>query len=142
MKVKNNLRIKKTWLQFTVIASLFWSCKSEPEYRISFCSDFEQQEQCDLEKEQFQLGQRVDVKFEFGSAFKKEQIIGKICRITERDTIVLGEKIFKIEGEEQFIIQNIPFQEFGMEALGTFMIRFEDGEEKLLAKRDLSITSS
>ena len=124
------------------ILSLMMGCSTSPEYSIKFCDMLDQQEQCEGDKNQFTIGQEIYVRFEFGDAFEGKEINGKICRITESDTIVLGDKKFELKPEDHYIIQDLPFHEFGMEALGNFIIRFEDGQEHLIAEKKLSIVSS
>lgn len=122
------------------VLSLMLGCTAQPEFSIRFCNSPEAE--CQQGKDQFTLGEEVYVKFEFNETFQGSEVHGIIWRVTESDTIELGDKIFKVQPEDHFIIQDIPFREFGMESLGNFIIRFEDEKERLLAERKISIKSS
>lgn len=124
------------------VISLMIGCSTPPEFSIKFCDSLDQQDQCEGDRSQFAVGQEIYVRFEFGEAFDGKEISGKICRIAENDTIVLGDKKFELKAEDYYVIQDLPFHEFGMAALGNFIIRFEDEKEQVLAEKQISIISS
>lgn len=120
--------------------SLNFGCTSEPTYTVSFC-DQEEMSACPAEARQFTLGKRVYVKLDaeddFGSIRK---LTGTVFKLREgAEKYKMGSKDFEISPEQEFILQDIPFDEFGMQALGTFEIEFADENGQLIAVERLEI---
>ncbi|MFP4505869.1 MAG: hypothetical protein ACLFOZ_14225 [Cyclobacteriaceae bacterium] len=98
-------------------------------------------EACPPEAQQFTLGKRVYVKLEaengFGSIRKLTGTIFKLREEAEKHK--MGSKDFELTPDQDFIIQDIPFNEFGMQALGTFEIVFTDENERIVATEEVTI---
>ena len=123
-----------------VVISILLACSPQPEVVIRFCESLDQNEQCRTDRDHFTLGERVYVNLESESPFTTDKIHGTIYRQTEETKIPLSDKYFEIEPGQTSITQNIPFHEFGHEAIGTFSIEFTDENEQLIAKREVTIT--
>jgi hypothetical protein len=133
MKILSHL-----WL--VVIVSMEVGCSPQPEATIRFCESLSQNEQCQTDRNHFILGEQVYVNLEFGSSLEAEQVKGTIYRLDQDMKIPLSSKTFEIKPKDHFVSQNIPFHEFGYEAIGTFSIEFTGENDQLIAKREVTIT--
>lgn len=124
------------------LMSLLFSCSPEPDITIQFCESLDQNDQCSVDRNQFKLGEKVFVRCESEAPFVARKIIGKIYRLEKDRQIPLSSKEFNLTPGNTYITQNIPFHEFGYEALGNFLVEFVDDKNQLLAKREITITDS
>ena len=107
---------------------------------INFCESYEADKNCQDSGNTFELGTPVFVHFTSDTPFKEDTITGRIIRIAEDGELYeLGMKQFNLESETTYLTQSIPFQNFGHDALGTFLIKFSDTNDQVLAERELII---
>ncbi|MEM6841973.1 MAG: PilZ domain-containing protein [Bacteroidota bacterium] len=116
------------------------SPESESGLTIDFCESSTASDSCANSGNTFQLGTPVYVHFTSDTPFKDTTIIGRIVRKTDGGgEFELGLRQFDIEPETTILIQSIPFQNFGHNALGTFLIEFSGEDGQILAERELVI---
>ncbi|MEQ9438208.1 MAG: PilZ domain-containing protein [Cyclobacteriaceae bacterium] len=127
-------------LSLLTLISLLGSCTSEPVLTIEFCEELTADDQCPSDRDQFKLGERVFVRLSSDKPFETKTITGKIVRLENEKRYELGDKNFELEPGSTYVTQNIPFHEFGFNALGTFSIEFSDESGQLLAKREVKVT--
>lgn len=124
-----------------VIASIGWACTSPDQVpsgpTITFCEISDQP--CRSDHTEFLTGQKLQVRLDSDTPFEEQQIIGKILRLTEADTIPLGVQVISPAPDQQSIVQHLPFHEFGAQAAGTFLIKFVDGNDQAIAEKTLTI---
>ena len=123
-----------------VLISLLTGCAADPTLTIEFCESLNTNDQCPTDRDQFNLGDRVYVRFSSDIPFETTKITGRIFRLDSEKKQELGEKEFELEPGTTYVTQNIPFHEFGMGALGTFSIEFSDESGRVMAKREVTIT--
>ncbi|WKN40785.1 hypothetical protein [Tunicatimonas pelagia] len=119
------------------------SCSSDAEsgFAINFCESYEVDDNCRNSENTFKLGSPVYVHFTSDEPLEGNVVIGRILRIAaDGSEYELGLKQFDLEPETTYLIQSIPFQNFGTNALGTFLIEFSNETGQVLADRELIIT--
>ena len=126
------------WLGLAIV-SVFAACTSDREPTITFCDTRDRQELCTGNQTEFLVGQKLSVRLESEKPFKAQQVIGKILRLTETDTIPLGSRVVSPASDQRSIIQDLPFHEFGTQAKGTFLIEFVNENNQVIAKKELTI---
>lgn len=95
---------------------------------------------CTEDQTEFSVGQQLYVQLASSEPLDAQQVVGKILRVTEKDTVSLGSQIIALEPDQQYFIQTLPFHEFGPEAAGTFLISFVDEKDRVIAEKKLTIT--
>ena len=109
---------------------------------ITICDTPDPQEPCADDQEQFSVGQKLFARLEADEPFQSQQIIGKILRLTDADTIPLGARVVTPQADQRTIVQSLPFHEFGPQAAGTFLIEFIDESERVLAQKQITISGA
>jgi len=121
-----------------MLASILLACEPEPVYTIRFCESLESG-RCAQDTNTFYLGKRVFVHLSTNQEFDSPTITGSVYKIAEDGKKAMGKKDFEIEAGTSQIIQDIPFHEFGMGALGNFEVSFVDQEGEIIVNRRLKI---
>ena len=122
---------------FLAVASI--ACSPDAGPIISFCEVTDSLTACRGDQAEFSVGQELKVYLESERPLEAQQVVGKILRITEKDTISLGSRVFSLEPEQRSIVQNLPFHEFGPQAAGRFLIEFVDENDQVIAQKELTI---
>ena len=130
--------MKTKLLLWIITYSLAFGCKTEPEYIINFC-DNEEMETCKPDRRQFELGSRIYVKLVAPQGFEANKITGTVYKIQNQKKLKMGSRDFDLSSGANFILQDIPFDEFGMQALGTFEVSFTDAQGSTIATDQLDI---
>lgn len=119
---------------------MFSACTSEESaFTVAVCSDPTDLALCSEDQTEFTVGQSLSVRLEAKEPFKERQIIGKILRLTETDTISLGARVITPQPNQRLITQNLPFHEFGAQSAGTFLIEFLDESNQVLTQKRITI---
>ena len=121
-----------------MVTSLLTACDSEPAYQVTFC-DTLVDDQCLQDTNQFEMGRKVYVQLSAEDGFGADEIVGSIYKLTEGKRLEMGAKRFDVTPEDSYIIQDIPFDEFGMQALGNFEIVFTNQSNESIAVGKLEI---
>ena len=87
------------------------------------------------------MGDRIQVQLTATHPFETKEIAGFIYRLGESDSIALGNKTLSVSPGDEYVIQPLPFHEFGTEAVGSFSVVFVDENRQFLAKKNLTIVS-
>ena len=115
----------------------------ESNLAINFCESYQADDNCKNSGNTFKLGTPVYVHFTSDTPFEASTITGHIVRVLDDGgEYDLGLKKFDIELETKYMTQSIPFQNFGYNALGNFLIKFSDENDQILAERELIIIES
>ena len=99
-------------------------------------------EDCAADQTEFFVGQQLSARLIASEPFSTRQIIGKIHRLTDTDTIPLGTRIIQLQTEQRSVEQDLPFHEYGKQAAGTFLIEFVDETNEPIAKKEITIIDS
>jgi hypothetical protein len=124
------------------LVSALSSCtqNTAPTPTITICDMPDSQGPCADDQEQFSVGQKLFARLEADEPFQSQQIIGKILRLTDADTIPLGARVVTPQADQRTVVQSLPFHEFGPQAAGTFLIEFIDESERVLAQKQITIS--
>ena len=115
------------------------SCASQPEMTVTFCQSLNAQGQCISQQDTFQVEDSIWMQLTSTHPFEGKEINGHIYRLGESDSLSLGDKVLSVEPGDTYVIQALPFHEFGYEAVGNFSIVFVDEKQQLLARKTLVI---
>ncbi len=138
------IRSVRSWIGLLSVfaASLLVACTAATEPTITFCDTPQESEPCTGNQTEFPVGQKLFVRLASDAPFTEQQIIGKILKLTETDTIPLGSRVVSPASDQRVIVQDLPFHEFGAQAKGTFLIEFVDENNQVIAKKELTIRDS
>jgi len=125
-------------LLWTGSLAIFLACSAEPKYTLQFCDD-QQMHTCEPDQAQFLLGKKVYVSLKADPAFQTDKITGTVYKLVDQEKFSMGSKDFDVSKTDKVILQDIPFNEFGMQALGTFVVLFTDAQDQIIASRQLEI---
>lgn len=117
-------------------------CASQPEMTVTFCQSLNAQGQCISQQDTFKVGDSIWVQLTSTHPFEEKEINGHIYRLGESDSLSLGDKVLPIEPGDTYVIQALPFHEFGYEAEGRFSIVFVDEKQQFLARKKLTIVGN
>lgn len=112
------------------------ACATDATPSLTFC---EEPTPCPKGQTDFLVGQSLYVHLASGEPLVAQQIVGSILRVTDKDTASLGSRTITLTPNQQSLVQSLPFHEFGPEAVGTFLIRFTDEDNQLIAEKNLHI---
>ena len=129
-------------LYLLLLISIFIGCSSDSDSNlaIDFCESYEADATCKNSDNTFEIGTPVYVHFTSSTPFEEKIVIGRIVRVLEDgQKQELGLKKFDVVPETTYLVQSIPFQDFGQNAIGTFLITFSKEDEQVLAQRELKI---
>ncbi len=118
---------------------LFTACTNDNGPVVTVCETDSSQTDCSEAQTDFSVGQRLSVYLEVPEPLGTRQIIGKIKRVTETDTLPLGAQPISVAPEQQSFTQTLPFHDFGPQAAGTFLIEFVDDTDRLIANKEITI---
>ena len=107
---------------------------------VTICATTGSPEACAGDQQTFVTGQRLSAYLVSDQPFAAQQVIGKILRLADTDTIPLGTRMISLEENQRSVVQDLPFHEFGQQAAGTFLIEFVDQDNQLIAKKEITIT--
>ena len=122
--------------------TLFSDCTSDVAQLpvIIICDTHSASEDCSDDQTEFFVGQQLSARLVAAEPFATRQIIGKIHRLMDTDTIPLGTRIIQLQPDQQSVEQDLPFHEFGRQAAGRFLIEFVNDRDQVIAQRDLTIS--
>lgn len=122
-----------------LITSLLAACANHSEPTVSICDTATPTEDCPEDQAEFSVGQQLSAHLIADEPFAARTIIGKILRLSNTDTIPLGNRMITPEPNQQSIVQTLPFHEFGAQAEGRFLVQFVDENNQLIAEKAFAI---
>lgn len=126
----------------SLLLAVLLGCDSTPKLTITFCDTPGEPMPCIEDKTEFLVGQQLYVQLASSEPLDAQQVVGKILKVTEKDTVSLGSRTITLEPNQQSFIQTLPFHEFGPAAVGSFLISFVDENGQLVAEKKLTITEA
>ena len=141
--IRQSPSIMYSWLFLTLLClTLSSACTSDVDQLpvIIICDTPDTPEECTGDQTEFFVGQQLSARLVAAEPFATRQIIGKIHRLMDTDTIPLGTQMIQLQPGQQSVEQDLPFHEFGKQAAGNFLIEFVDDSNRVIAQRDLTIT--
>lgn len=127
----------KLLLSLSILSGML-GCTPEPSYSLRFC-DVEQVDTCEPDENIFELGKKIYVKLSSEQRFETGKVTGTVFKLMNGKKVKMGSKEFDISPDERYIKQDIPFDEFGMQALGNFEVEFTDENGQPIAVEQLEI---
>ena len=124
-----------------VFFSACTSADTEPTAVVTVCLTADAPENCTNDQAEFLVGQSLSARLATSDTFATGQVIGRILRLTDTDTLPLGSQMIPVEPNQRAIVQSLPFHEFGPQAAGDFLIEFMDERNQLIAKKKITITA-
>lgn len=145
IQVASPHRVKRLFVGGLLFGLLFTGllgCGPAPKPTITFCNVPGEPVSCTDDQTEFSVGQQLYVQLASSKPLEAQQVVGKILRVTEKDTVSLGSRTITPEPDQRYFIQTLPFHEFGPEAVGTFLISFVDENGQLIAEKNLTINQA
>ena len=115
------------------------ACSSDSTPKVTICETTVSLEDCSENQIEFSVGQQLSAHLVANEPFATPTVVGKILRLIDTDTIPLGTRIITPRPDQQSIVQALPFHEFGAQAEGDFLVRFVDGNDRLIAEKAFTI---